>query len=286
MANVVIDTAQSVFHQTPESFDGIRVNVASNVDLCAVIDSLMNIPTLRDVRDALVTRQFIGENDTLGKDMLTDDWQQCSSRSVLSRKSSDLATALDYANYHRFVLAVVSCSNAASSADKRFINLYTLASLAADWIRLFISQHGANLFEHSPSSFVGDSGFALNLFCGNAATSRGHEVDRIEPRSERGRRLVKDSVRRGMEVVATLIARVRRATRNTMMFGFLPALITERHLVGMKAAKQPIKADRIIRKLLTELVNRVRLHVRLAVVVWHGSLPTTKVANCIPTVKG
>ena len=35
---------------------------------------------------------------------------------------------------------------------------------------VILSHESPNLLEHSPSGFIGDSGFALNLFSGNSAT--------------------------------------------------------------------------------------------------------------------
>src|SRR6266702_4093823 len=42
-AHVVVDPANSAFHQTPESFDGLSVNVARDINLRAVPDALVDV---------------------------------------------------------------------------------------------------------------------------------------------------------------------------------------------------------------------------------------------------
>ena len=284
-ANIVIDTAQSVLNQTPKALNRVGVNVSHDIDLFAVIDATVNVASFSNVGNTFVPKMFVSENNALRRDVFFNHRQQNRASRSFARKRSDFAFALDQANDHLLVFPVPA-ADAASAAKIRLIDFYALAVLAANRIRFVIGKHRANLLEYAPCGFVRDSRFPLNLLRGNPAASRGHEVDRIEPRRERSGRLMKDRLRRGMEMIAAVVARVRRATRHAMMFGFLSALVAERHLVGMEAAKEPIKTRRVVGKLFTEVVDCVRLHVRFAVVVWHSGLPTTKVAEYIPTVKG
>src|SRR5579872_1143846 len=46
-------------------------------------------------------------------------------------------------------------------------------------------QQRTKLLKHSPSSFVGDSGFALDLFSRNSAARRSHQVHSVIPETQR-----------------------------------------------------------------------------------------------------
>src|SRR5438477_1471279 len=62
LRNGVIDSSDSAFHQTPESFNRVRVNVAHYVNLGAVADSFMFLYT---PSDTIINRVLIGENCAL-----------------------------------------------------------------------------------------------------------------------------------------------------------------------------------------------------------------------------
>lgn len=285
-ANVVINTTQSVLNQTPKAFNGVGVNVAHDIDLLAVIDAPMCVPALRDIRNAFIAKMFVSENNALGKNMLFNHGQKDWASRSFACKGSDFAFALDHANDHCFVLPVVPSADATGAAKIRLIDFHARAILATNRIRFVIRKHRTNLFKHAPCGLVSHARLALNLFRGNAAASRSHEVDRIEPRREWGWRFVKNCLRRGMKVVAAVVARIGWATDNAMMFGFLPALVTERHPVWMEAAKQPLKAGHVIWKLFSEVVDCVGFHIRLAIVVWHGDYLQPSMPEMVPTVKG
>ena len=92
-----------------------------------------------------------------------------------------------------------------------------------------------------------------------------HEIDRIEPSSERSGRLVKDRTSGWVNVMAATVARVRRATRNAVVLGCGFALLAV-NAIGIQAIAKPFKASGVIRELFLEVLQRVRQNVRLAVV--------------------
>jgi hypothetical protein len=96
---------------------------------------------------------------------------------------------------------------------------------------------------------------------------------------------VEDCVSGWVNVMAAMIARVRRATFDAMVLCDRLASIAK-DAVWVQAVLEPFQTGSIIRELLLEVFQCVREHVRLAVVVSHGGLPTTKVAALVPTVKG
>ena len=62
----MIDAPQPILNQAPESFDCVRMNFASNVDLFAVIDSQVGIsPSAYSV----VGAKLISEHNGIGKDV-------------------------------------------------------------------------------------------------------------------------------------------------------------------------------------------------------------------------
>ena len=128
----------------------------------------------------------------------------------------------------------------ASSARvyRHFVDLNAGATLAAKWVFVVV-QHGANLLEHAPRGFVRYSRFALDLLGGDSAAGRGHEVHRIEPRRERRGRLVEDGVRRGVNVIAAMLARIgRTALEAIMLCDFLAVLAVD--AVGIQAVLEPL----------------------------------------------
>src|SRR6266478_273893 len=58
-AHVVIDPADSPLHQTPESFDGLSVNVTRDVNLRAVTDATMHVA---EILESIVRNEIVGEN--------------------------------------------------------------------------------------------------------------------------------------------------------------------------------------------------------------------------------
>ncbi len=159
--------------------------------------------------------------------------------------------------------------------------------LDAGQAALFVAQHGTNLLKHAPRCLVGNSGLALNLFCRNAAARLRHEVDRMEPNRKRGGRFVKDRVGSRVNVMAAVIARIRRATDYAVMLRNRVARLAK-DAVWVEIVFQPLKAGCVIGELLLEVFHREREHFRFAVVVGHD-LTYFQVKSChkfVPTVKG
>src|SRR5271154_2737233 len=64
-ANVVVDPTDSTLHSAPESFDGIGVNVARDVNAFTVTDAPMGIA---EILKAIVRNEIVSEHDTRGHD--------------------------------------------------------------------------------------------------------------------------------------------------------------------------------------------------------------------------
>src|SRR5262249_55569583 len=77
----------------------------------------------------------------------------------------------------------------------------------------------------------------------------------------------KNSIGSRVNVVPAVVARIRRATSNAMMFCDCLALVTK-DSIGIEVVLQPFQTSSIIWKLLVKLVQRVRKYIWFAVA--HG----------------
>lgn len=294
-SDVVVHARKTPLNQAPESLNRVRVNVARDVDLGAVIDSMMLVSACAE---SDVSVPFVCENHSARKNVLFDDSFQRGSLRVIGQNSLDAALPLrdaDHGLLAQFVAGHRATAAAlALAAEIGFVNLNLARELAAVASRPdgFVIQHGANLLEHAPRGFVGHACLTLNLLCRDAAARLRHEVDRVEPQLQRRGRLVKDRVRRGVDVVTAVVARVGRAARYAVMQGLTATLDAVRSAVRVEAAEQPLQTRGIVRELLLKVPERERLHVWLGVrilALWLHDLTCFQgqmYPNAIPTVKG
>src|ERR1700686_3041980 len=131
-------------------------------------------------------------------------------------------------------------------------------------------QQRANLAEHAPSGFVGDSGFALNLFGRDATTSRGHQVHGVIPKAKRSAAVLKDRPSHRRNLRSAVIAGVHRTTLNSIVLALLLALVTVRDVAGESLLHQVLKASRVIGKLAIDDIDRVPEVLRDGLSAIHG----------------
>jgi hypothetical protein len=179
---------------------------------------------------------------------------------------ANLSFALHHANNGR--LGSSPATRAFSLASVvRFVHLNSPIE-STNRAALFVAQHGTNLLEHTPCGFVGYARLALNLLGADPAPRLSHEVDRIEPCCERSGRFMKDRVGCWVNMMAAMIAGVGRTALDAVMLrdriaGFAKDAVREQVIL------EPLQAGSVIWKLLLEVLQRVRQHVRLAIVVGH-----------------
>src|SRR5271157_4099387 len=284
-ANIVIDATDAAFYKAPEPFDGVGVSVAHNIDLLAVPDAPMPI-SVDVVSEVVINRVVVSEHHTFGQDVFLDNAHDGVLLNVLRGVCADAALALDNSDNGRLFLVTTGGATtipALASTDVGFVNLDSGATLPAQRT-VIVAQHRANLSEHAPRRFIGHACFPLNLLCRNAASSRGHQVDRVEPRCEWRWRFVKDGISGWMNVMSTVIARIRRTALDAVMFcdrfaGFAV------DAVWIQVISEPFKAGRIVGELAVKLFLGVRRHLWLAV---HKQylLSSQSMAYYLPTVKG
>src|SRR5207245_2108796 len=110
---------------------------------------------------------------------------------------------------------------------------------------------------------VSHSRFPLNLFRRDSTARRSHQVDGIEPSRKRSGRLVEDRASGWVNVMAAMIAGVRRAAHYAMVLGHRFALDAV-DAVRVEGIAKPLKAYGIGRELFVEVFLGVAEHLRVA----------------------
>jgi hypothetical protein len=287
-ANRVINALDTVLDQRPETFDGLRMHVASNIDFLAVPNAPM-VVVMRGSGESGINRVVIRKHKIRWQDVLFNQPLHRVFLHIGSHECTDAALALYESDHWRFSFLVRRASAALHSllaAVVHFVNFdWLLASAQLRSVFGFV-QHRTNLLKHAPRGFIRYASLALNLLRGNPASRLRHEIDRVEPSRERSGRLVEDRASGRVNVMAAMIARVRRTAHNAMVLGQRFAL-SAIDAFRIQAITKPIKAGRVIRELFLEVSQCVRQHVRLAVVVCHlvTYCQVKSYQMCVPTVK-
>lgn len=221
---VVVHPSDSGFDEHPKPLNGIGMAVTDNVDLLAVVDSAM---LFKPRSKTAVGTEIIGKQGGFWQDVLFGNSNQRIEFDIRCDYSADFAPALNHSHYGG-PLSVsghgATDPTLAPSAEVGLVHL-DLLILATQRAGLLGIQHGANLLKHAPCGLVGNACLTLNLLSTDSAASRGHQIDGIKPRCQWSARLVKDRISSRVNVVATVIARIRRATLDAVMLRHLFAVL-------------------------------------------------------------
>lgn len=244
----VIYAADSTLHKAPKALNGVGVDVALNVDASGMIDSAMDISV--GFVETPIGRQFVGvDSGSWHDEFLCESLQAFLGYVVGDEGANALATAALYHSDYwamELICAVrTSRMPTALSAHVGFIHLHRRALQ----LHVALRKKAANLPEHAPCSFVGDASLALNLFCGDAATSRAHEIHRVEPSLERSSALLEDGPGERVDVVSAVIASVGGAARDAIVLAVNAALLALGNAVRPAFLFDVLKAGVIVRKL-------------------------------------
>src|SRR5579859_5115915 len=252
----MVHATDTVLDQAPEAVDGVGMDLAIDVDVSAVVYPMVLIAVDRE--DG-VGWEFVREDHAFRKDTLLDEWDERFGSRIVQFFDDDLSTSFDGADDWRFT----GCSSTLNAlvtfplvhvlglpAHVSFIDL----DFARERIAIVVIQHGPNLLEHSPRRLVGDASFALDLLRRDPATCRGHEVDGVEPKTKRGRRLVVDRVGGRMNVIAAEVARVGRPACYPMVLCDLVALLAV-NPIGIEMVLEPFQARSVVREHGVEIAD-------------------------------
>ena len=99
LANRMVDAPHSVFNQAPESFHGVGVDVANDVDLGSVVNPLVVVVHVWHVLDSMVGIEFIGKDCALGEHVFANHAEKRRAFDIIGHKSLD--AALDVQRFRR-----------------------------------------------------------------------------------------------------------------------------------------------------------------------------------------
>src|ERR1019366_7587284 len=221
----MVNAPQPIFYKRPKPFDGVCMHFANHIDLFAVIDSAVLVaPRI----EAVVGRKVVRKDNGLRQNVLFNQPKQRIGLNVSRDHGAHFALALNHAD--NGCLAVPITDHRATrvafalTTEESLIHLDSTIE-SANRPGAFRVQHGANLFEHSPRGFVRYARLALDLLRRNAAASRSHQVDGVEPSRKRRGGFMENRSRRWVDVMTAMVARVGRAAVHAVMLRDLFAVL-------------------------------------------------------------
>ena len=254
-ADRMVDTTDTAFHQGPEAFDGIGVNVALDVDTGLVADTTMLITA---VSEPPIGRVLVGVDHRQGEDSLFDVTEEGSCGDVRDGDGMNSAATLDHPEDGRLIAGGGSASPAASlAADVHFVGFYGASQRSA--LVVVKHEHVSDAMEHAPCGLVGDADLTFQFFGGDSASCAGHEEDGVEPELERCAALVENRVGGRVDMPSAGVAGERRPGSDPMELANPVLFRTDsmRSVVGVEPSPQPLKTGGIVGEVLNEVHDGV-----------------------------
>src|SRR6266568_1575171 len=271
-AHVVVYSADSTLHQAPESFNGLSVNIARDVNLRAVPDTLVDIAFRLQ---AIIGHVIVGKDGARRQNIFfrqtVESFLGCIGSDTRNNSAnSSFTIALNHTNDGNLVTAIrrTPLPTAPLSAVVHLIHL----NRRTLQLQTVLGQETPNLAEHAPRCFVGDASLPLNLLCGNSATSRTHEIHCVEPSFERSGALLENSSRERVDVVSARLAGIGGAASHAVMLLLDTALLTLSDAIRPALLFDVLKAGIIIRELGIKIRHCVAQVSRDTLLRFHGRL--------------
>jgi hypothetical protein len=148
------------------------------------------------------------------------------------------AFTLDGTHNRSFASQAASALALADTTDIGFVSFHVVP-IATESIATLIKA-ATNQFEHTPCSFVGDTKFALKLLGRDSHTGLRHEVDRIKPKSKRGRGLVENRASGRVYVMSAILATVGFTAGDKVMLGVHCSAATACDTIRPAIIEQPV----------------------------------------------
>lgn len=251
--NRMIDAIQSALDGTPKGLHVVDVGSSVDILLGRMLDGLMPVANLAQ---PIIAAQFIRKDGrgTLGWDVGLNNGKQGLSPNVRHDFGNSLAVPFHHPEYHCLASRAASMFARPFAANVRLICL----NLPEERVVL-LSHHLADLAEHSPSRFVGDTQFALKLFGRNTCSRVGQEEHCMEPASKRRRGLMVNGVRCRMNVMTAYVTRIRGSRSYAVMLRNALARLTE-NAVRVQVVLEPLQTSTIIWKQSVEIFGRELVH--------------------------
>ena len=204
LANGMVHATDPTLNQRPEALNGVGMNVPDDVDLAAVVDAPVVVTT--NPRNRVVGSKLIGVDGASRKDVLLNDATQGSGGCVGDGFGDYAPLTFDNSQDRSFLLVSPhgsSDSALSPSTEESFIDF----NRSVEVVIIFLKKL-TDFVAHSPSCFVGNASFSLNLFGRNTTPSRGHHENSVEPKSQRSSRFVKDGPSCGVNMISAGVTRI------------------------------------------------------------------------------
>jgi hypothetical protein len=257
----MIDTANTVLNQAPQALNGVGVNVSFDVDARGMLDSTMPI-VQRDsivtaqIANAIVGTKFVGIDGAARSDMLLNEFSESVAVHFGNCLRNHHPASLHDCHDGSFLGVAAHRASSAAFADSTDVSFVYLDRWPLQ-LHVVLGEQGANLFEHTPCGFIGDTSFTLNLLCGDAASSGTHQESSIKPQLERGSSFLEDGSGQRINLSAAIIATICGPADDTMMLALNTALIAISDPAGPALLFHVFQAGVIIRKLAVKVSNGV-----------------------------
>lgn len=204
----VIDAAYPVLGKRPEAFDGLGMYVSAYVDSRRVVDGAVVV----DASERLVRAVVVRIQRRAAFDVIGHAGANLPSPTMGNDLSVHPASTLDRAENDGLAINVLLAGKlrigARLAANERLVGLYLALQR---FVGVLVHELIANQIRHAPRGLVRDAELPFKLLRGYSAPSARHQVHRVEPKVQRGRRLLKDRSGKRMKMLATSCTRPRRA---------------------------------------------------------------------------
>jgi hypothetical protein len=236
------------------------VGVATNVLLGCVLNYFMRVSQLGNV---IITRQLVSKDSAILRNTPPNHRQKHPCLNVRNNYLGDGVPLTFSQTYNNgFTGCTTSSCSSMFPTYSRLVNF----NLSGRRVDTFVHEF-ANLFEYSPSCFVGDTQFPLELLSGDTSPGRCHREDSVKPRAERSVRFVEDSARSRSNTHTAKFTRVEFHTRPLVMPGYLSALLAI-YTIWITGFEKEIKASIICRKLFLKVFYSVGFHVVSTILIY------------------
>jgi len=213
--------------------------------------------------EGFVYVEFIREHLRTLFNVLSDNREDGTALDVLNCSDFQLPTTFNHSENSRLAFRAAAACTFANTAKVRLVGF----NFACEWIKI-LRQNITYFLAHSPSGFVRDTRFPLNLLGRDTAASLRHEINHIEPDGQRGRGLVKNGVRSWRNLITAMVASVDLTPVRTMEKAVDAAIRAINSLREFLIA-DVIKTNIIIWKRLLKVFERVLHHRRFVVFSSH-----------------
>src|SRR6266404_2736267 len=232
-AYVVVDPADPAFHQTPESFDSLSMNVARDINLRAVTNASMDVA---EILEPIIRNEIIGEHGARRQDIFLRQTVKSVPGGIGSNTRHDAANAsrsaaLGHSDDRNLVTSVGRTPLPALPPSLPAVVHLIHLNRRTLQLQTILGQETPNLAEHAPRCFVSDASFPLNLLCGDTTASRTHEVHRVKPQPQRSGSFLKDCSGQRIDMIPAHLAGVRSALAHAVMLALDATLLAVRDAV-------------------------------------------------------